>query len=227
MLPLESLFRVLNEDGGRYVLVGGLAVVLRGHLRATGDVDLVVDLAPDQVNRTLAALEQAGFQPYVPVPASEFADPAKRAEWMREKRMLVFSLRPAGGVPMVGLFLEPPMPFDRLWDRSILVRMRGVPVRVAGLDDLVELQRRPSGRRRRCRGADGDSAAWRGAAVTAELPRDGRFPPDREALLRTTLALSVDERVAWLEAMIAIAVESGALPKPLPDQLAGARRAEK
>jgi hypothetical protein len=61
---------------------------------------------------------------------------------------------------------------------------------------------------------------------------DTRFParrpasPDREALLRTTLALSVDERVAWLEAMIAIAIESGALPKRLPDQLARARRDE-
>ncbi len=55
------------------------------------------------------------------------------------------------------------------------------------------------------------------------LPQGGRLPPDREALLRTTLALSVDERVAWLEAMIAIALESGALPKRLPDQLAGAR----
>lgn len=63
MLPLESLFRQLNERGGRYVVVGGLAVVLHGHLRATGDVDLVVDLAADQVDRTLAALEGAGFQP--------------------------------------------------------------------------------------------------------------------------------------------------------------------
>jgi hypothetical protein len=60
--------------------------------------------------------------------------------------------------------------------------------------------------------------------VTAEPSEAGRWPPDREALLRTTLALSVDERVAWLEAMMAIALESGALPKRVPDQLAGARR---
>lgn len=56
---------------------------------------------------------------------------------------------------------------------------------------------------------------------------DGYLPPDREALLRTTLALSVDERVAWLEAMIAIALESGALPKRVPDQLGGAGRDER
>jgi len=44
MTPLEAVFRALNERDARYVLVGGLAVVLQGHLRATGDVDLIVDL---------------------------------------------------------------------------------------------------------------------------------------------------------------------------------------
>ena len=142
MFPLESLFERLNEAGGRYVLVGGLAVVLHGHLRATGDVDLIVDLAPDQVRRTLVALEGAGFDPYVPVPASEFADPAKRREWIRDKAMLVFSLRPREGVPVVDLFLEPPVPFEALWTRSVVMTMRGVPVRVAALRDLIELKRR-------------------------------------------------------------------------------------
>lgn len=60
--------------------------------------------------------------------------------------------------------------------------------------------------------------------MSAESSEAGPLSPDREALLRTTLALSFDERVAWLEAMMAIAVDSGALPKRVPDQLAGARR---
>jgi hypothetical protein len=141
MLPLESLFRDLNDRGGRYVVVGGLAVVLHGHLRATGDVDLVVDLAPDQVARTLAALEGAGFQPYVPVAATDFADPLQRAAWVREKGMMVFSLRPPSGVPMVDLFLEHPIPFDQLWIRSVVVTLRGVPVRIASIDDLIALKR--------------------------------------------------------------------------------------
>jgi hypothetical protein len=59
--------------------------------------------------------------------------------------------------------------------------------------------------------------------VSHESSEAGRLPPDREALIRTTLALSVDERIAWLEAMMAIAMASGALPKRVPDQLAGAR----
>ncbi len=62
--------------------------------------------------------------------------------------------------------------------------------------------------------------------MTPESPAPGPLPPDREALLRTTLALSIDERVAWREAMMEIAVSAGALPKRVPDQLAGARRKE-
>ncbi len=141
MLPLESLFRELNDRGGRYIVVGGLAVVLHGHLRATGDIDLVVDFAAGQVARTLAALEGAGFQPYVPVPTSDFADPAKREAWVRDKGMLVFSLRPTSGVPMVDLLLEHLIPFEQLWDRSLVVTVCGVPVRIASIDDLITLKR--------------------------------------------------------------------------------------
>ncbi len=61
--------------------------------------------------------------------------------------------------------------------------------------------------------------------MSAEPTRPGGLAPDREALLRTTMTLTVDQRLAWLEQMIEIAIDAGALPKPIPDQLAGARRA--
>lgn len=141
MIPLESVFRSLNDQGARYILVGGLAVVLHGHLRATGDVDLIIDLENNEVEKTLSALEAAGFRPYAPVPAREFADPEKRAAWVRDKGMLVFSLRPETGVPMVDLFLEHPIPFDQLWARSVLTTLRGVKVRVASIKDLMALKR--------------------------------------------------------------------------------------
>lgn len=55
--------------------------------------------------------------------------------------MLVFSLRPRSGIPMVDLFLDHPISFDELWARSLVVLMRGVPVRIASIDDLIALKR--------------------------------------------------------------------------------------
>jgi len=141
MLPLEAVFQALNDRGARYVLVGGLAVVLHGHLRATGDLDLIIDLRSGEVEKTLVALEAVGFRPYAPVSVSDFANQDKRAAWVREKGMLVFSLRPEMGVPVVDLFLEHPVPFEELWARSAMTTLRGVPIRVASIDDLVQLKR--------------------------------------------------------------------------------------
>jgi predicted nucleotidyltransferase len=42
---------------------------------------------------------------------------------------------------MVDLFLEHPMSFDQLWARSLVVNLRGVPVRIASIDDLIALKR--------------------------------------------------------------------------------------
>ena len=41
----EDFFSALNVEGVRYIVVGGMAVVLHGHPRMTADIDLIVDLS--------------------------------------------------------------------------------------------------------------------------------------------------------------------------------------
>lgn len=50
-----ALCRALNREGARYILIGGFAVVLHGLLRATRNVDLLVEASPEN----LAALRRA------------------------------------------------------------------------------------------------------------------------------------------------------------------------
>jgi hypothetical protein len=59
--------------------------------------------------------------------------------------------------------------------------------------------------------------------VTDGASRSSSWPREKLALLRATLALTPDQRLDWLEEMMAIAIESGALPKRVPDQIRGAR----
>ena len=68
---IRQIFTALNEAGVDYVVVGGMAVVLHGYLRATADLDLVIGLSAENCTRAVNALTRAGFQPRLPVPIME------------------------------------------------------------------------------------------------------------------------------------------------------------
>jgi predicted nucleotidyltransferase len=53
---LRRIGRALDQAGARYVLIGGFAVILRGGERTTKDIDLLVDPAPENVERLKTAL---------------------------------------------------------------------------------------------------------------------------------------------------------------------------
>lgn len=138
----EPIFAALERAGVRYVTVGGVAVVLHGHARLTADLDLAVDLAPTAAADVIEALTGIGFQPRLPVDASAFADPAVRERWISEQGMTVFTLwDPDDPLRSVDLFVDPPIDFEALWDRSVVVDIEGTPVRVASITDLIGMKR--------------------------------------------------------------------------------------
>lgn len=137
----EDFFRVLNQDGVRYIVVGGVAVVLHGYARFTADIDLVVDLDPPAARVAIRSLTGMGLQPRVPVEPEAFADPKQRQEWIEHRGMRVFSLYdPGDPLRTVDLFVQSPIPFDELWSRSKLIALPTGEVRVASLDDLIKMK---------------------------------------------------------------------------------------
>jgi hypothetical protein len=64
------------------VVVGGFATVLHGYARLTADIDLVIDLVPDEARKAIETLTRIGFRPRVPVEPLVFADPAVRRQWL-------------------------------------------------------------------------------------------------------------------------------------------------
>jgi hypothetical protein len=53
---LLTLCKALNAEGVRYVLIGGFAVILHGFVRATKDIDLLIDASSDNVQRLKRAM---------------------------------------------------------------------------------------------------------------------------------------------------------------------------
>ncbi len=136
-----SLFTLLNTSGARYVLVGGLAVLMHGVDRVTADVDLVVDLAPEAAAAVVGALTASGYRPMAPVDPGQFADAVVRAAWQSANRMQVFSLWDSTNQrPTVDILLQSPVGFEALWQEAELVRFRGVDIRVASIPHLIQFK---------------------------------------------------------------------------------------
>jgi predicted nucleotidyltransferase len=137
-----SVLRALQERGVRYVLVGGLAVLLHGIDRLTADIDLVVDLAPEQASKAVDTLLELGFKTHAPVDARQFADAAVRKSWQRDSGMLVLSFwDPQHRHPTVDLFADYPMEFEALYAQALLLSLVGTTVRVASVEHLIRIKR--------------------------------------------------------------------------------------
>lgn len=142
MTVFEPLVAALTAAGVRFVVVGGVAVVLHGHPRFTADLDIALDLTADNPSRAIEALTAAGLAPVLPVEADDFANPEIRTRWVAERHLMVFTLAdPADPFRRVDLFAEDPIPFEDLWTRAQPVTLGTISVRVASIDDLITMKR--------------------------------------------------------------------------------------
>ena len=142
MTLYDDVYGALAAAEVRFVVVGGMAVVLSGHVRATVDLDVVVDLDPEPARRAMTALTELGFRPRVPVAPLDFADPAVRREWIETKNMQVLSFYdPQRVAREVDVFVAYPIDFARLIAASVPTPVGDRVVRVAAICDLLEMKR--------------------------------------------------------------------------------------
>jgi predicted nucleotidyltransferase len=125
----EQIFDVLGNAQARFVVVGGVAVVLQGHPRLTADLDLVVQLEPDNARKAMEALETLGYRPRAPVRAVDFADPEQRRVWS-----------PTIPATEVDVFVSEPVPFAELAGRATRLRIGTTEVLIASIQDLVDMK---------------------------------------------------------------------------------------
>ena len=140
---IEGVLEALNRARVRYLVVGGVAVVLHGYLRTTAGLDLVVHLERENVLQAIDALTGLGYRPRAPVDPPSFADPETRLQWVHERNLMVFSMW-SGAHPglEVDLFVEEPFDFDEVYSRALRVPLQRIEATVIALDDLLALKRK-------------------------------------------------------------------------------------
>jgi predicted nucleotidyltransferase len=139
---IELLLTELTGAGVRYVVVGGVAVVLHGYLRTTADLDLIIGMDQLKIEAALYTFDRLGFHPRAPVPLHAFADATERKRWIDEQNLQAFSPWNSSMPGFeVDIFVESPLPFEDLYDHATRARIGDKTVPVAGIDDLITMKR--------------------------------------------------------------------------------------
>ena len=120
-----DVFEVLERHAVRYVVVSGVAVALHGHVRPVYDLDIVIGGTPDEQNRALQVLLQAGFVSTVPLPLNLVTVMRMFDQHQRE----------------IDLFARYHISFSDLWADSVRISVGESVARVASLDHLIRAKR--------------------------------------------------------------------------------------
>jgi hypothetical protein len=143
LATLEAIFQALNDASVRYLVAGGLAVNAHGYLRYTKDVDFVLQLAPDNIERAFDALGSLGYKPNVPVTALQFADATQRQRWIKDKGMQVLQLWcDAHRETPIDIFVTEPFPFDEEYQHALIKPLYDrLEVRFVSIPTLIAMKK--------------------------------------------------------------------------------------
>ena len=119
----KEFIQSLNDNGVRYLVVGGYAVAFHGHPRYTKDLDIWLRLEAGNAAQVIAALRQFGFGSLDLTPADFLAvDQIIQLGYPPNRIDLLTTL--------------PGVQFDDCYDNRVTVEIDGVPVNFIDLENL-------------------------------------------------------------------------------------------
>jgi hypothetical protein len=141
MLDYLGIFKKFNEEGIRYLVVGGLAMNLLGVPRVTYDIDMLIDLEDDNIQVLMNLMKEWGFKPKVPVNVMDFADREKRDEWIATKNMKAFNLVNAKwALSEIDIIIDAPVTYSEARKNAKKISVQGVSIPVISIDDLIKMK---------------------------------------------------------------------------------------
>jgi len=128
----RELLQLLNENGVEYLVVGGYATILYGHVRATGDIDLWVKATPSNGQSIVSALHGFGFESLA----------LDETDFCREDSIVQLGYPP---YRIDFLTSIDGVAFDTCYERKHVVQYEGIAIPFIDLEDL-KINKKASGR---------------------------------------------------------------------------------
>jgi hypothetical protein len=134
-LDAERIFAVLDGHGVEYVVIGGIAVQVHGHVRMTNDVDLIPAPTPENLERLAGALGELGGR------VLNAGHEHLRIDAQMLPRATLWQMATRHGD--IDILHDAPgaAPFTELRKRALVITLGEHAIAIAGRDDLIKMKR--------------------------------------------------------------------------------------
>jgi hypothetical protein len=126
----RDFLKSLSDHKVKYILVGGMAVILHGHARVTGDMDIWVECKLENYERLVKAFHQF-CMPIFDMTSERFLN-------NKEQDVFSFGRNPVGIDIMTAV---KGLDFDDTYQLSTIYEDDGLPIRMIHINHLIQAKR--------------------------------------------------------------------------------------
>jgi hypothetical protein len=137
----HDILRAFAKARVRFVIVGGVAVNLRGVPRFTADLDVCVALDAENLTAIERALRPLGLVPRLPEPVIRLADEATRRDWIENRNLKAFTFQHSNNpLLQVDLVIAGPLSFEEIDADAETLQAGDLSLRVASTGALIAMK---------------------------------------------------------------------------------------
>ena len=119
----KEFVALLNENDVKYLIVGGYALALHGHPRYTKDLDIWIEMSPENADKIMKALEKFGL-----------ASLELKPEDFLEKNQIIQLGYPPNRIDLLTALKD--VEFDECYATRVQVTIQNIKINFIDIDNL-------------------------------------------------------------------------------------------
>ncbi len=134
-----ELFENLFKEKVKYLIVGGLAVNLYGIPRVTMDVDLIISLKMENLDKLRKVLLELNYKSIYP--DIDFIVPRLIDNWIKERNMFAFSFKNFNEpYKQIDILLPFSKDFNYYWENRVERKINNITIYLISKNDLIKIK---------------------------------------------------------------------------------------
>lgn len=146
MNQFEQIFQAFQQANIQYLVVGGVAVNLYGYARMTADLELIIALEEENMERMDKLMKSLGYIPRLPVDFKDLKNAETVRKLVEDKGMKAYTFLDGNSLFSIDILAEDSLSFSSFEQKKTIMQIdEHLSVPVVALSDLIVLKKR-SGR---------------------------------------------------------------------------------